>query len=88
LHSGLLHGLADLVADVRAATPSNAAQILVPDKNEIIRAVKYQVKSILPKVESSITLQSDDIKNSIIKSNSITLSQNKELPVDFNIDIA
>ena len=88
MHSGLLHGLADLVADVRAATPSNAAQILVPDKNEIIRAVKYQVKSILPKVESSITLQSDDIKNSIIKSNSITLSQNKELPVDFNIDIA
>jgi hypothetical protein len=33
-------------------------------------------------------LISDDIKNSIIKSNSITLSQNKELPVDFNIDIA
>ncbi len=31
--------LADLVADVRAATPSNAAQILVPDKHEIIRHV-------------------------------------------------
>lgn len=28
--------LADMVADVRAATPSNAAQLLVPDKREIV----------------------------------------------------
>lgn len=28
--------LADLVADVRAATPSNAAQIVVPDRSEIL----------------------------------------------------
>lgn len=32
--------LVDLVADVRAATPSNAAQLLVPDKAEIIRGVQ------------------------------------------------
>lgn len=50
--------LADLVADVRAATPSNAAQILVPDKNEIIRAARYQVRSLLPRVESAIDQQS------------------------------
>lgn len=37
--------LADMVADVRAATPSNAAQILVPDKAEIIRAVRTQAAS-------------------------------------------
>lgn len=37
--------LADMVADVRAATPSNAAQILVPDKAEIIRAVKVTADS-------------------------------------------
>lgn len=49
--------LADLVADVRAATPSNAAQILVPDKNEIIRATNYQVRSLLPRVESAINQQ-------------------------------
>lgn len=30
--------LADMVSDVRAATPTNAAEILVPDRNEIIRA--------------------------------------------------
>lgn len=49
--------LADLAADVRAATPSNAAQILVPDKNEIIRATNYQVRSLLPRVESAINQQ-------------------------------
>jgi exodeoxyribonuclease VII large subunit len=35
--------LADLVADVRAATPSNAAQILVPDKNEVISDLKNRL---------------------------------------------
>ncbi len=50
--------LADLAADVRAATPSNAAQILVPDKHEIIRATRYQVQSLLPRVESAIDQQS------------------------------
>jgi exodeoxyribonuclease VII large subunit len=31
--------LADLVADVRAATPSNAAQIVVPDRQELLQRV-------------------------------------------------
>ena len=55
--------LADMAADVRAATPSNAAQILVPDKNELIRAVKYQVRSLLPRVDSAIAQQSIKIKS-------------------------
>lgn len=50
--------LADLAADVRAATPSNAAQLLVPDRNEIIRSVRYQVRSLIPKVEQAIANQS------------------------------
>lgn len=37
--------LADLVADVRAATPSNAAQLLVPDRREVIRTVRTYVTS-------------------------------------------
>lgn len=39
--------LADMVADVRAATPSNAAQLLVPDKQEIERLVVHQVNTML-----------------------------------------
>jgi exodeoxyribonuclease VII large subunit len=40
------HTLADMIADVRAATPTNAAQILVPDRREIIRAAHQQASSI------------------------------------------
>lgn len=63
--------LADLVADVRAATPSNAAQILVPDRAEIIRAVRTQVGSLLPRVLSVIDRQKqtiDDFLANILKS--------------------
>lgn len=38
--------LVDLAADVRAATPSNAAQLVVPDKRELIRSVRMQVGSL------------------------------------------
>ena len=53
--------LADLVADVRAATPSNAAQILVPDRGEIIRAVHTQVGSLLPRILQIIDQQKQSI---------------------------
>lgn len=40
------HTLADMVSDVRAATPTNAAQILVPDRAEIIRGARVQANSV------------------------------------------
>ena len=40
------HSLADMVADRRAATPTNAAEILVPDRNEIIRSAHQQATSL------------------------------------------
>lgn len=49
--------LADLAGDVRASTPSNAAQIIVPDKQEIIRTVRYQLQSLLPRIEQVINSQ-------------------------------
>ncbi|MDK2899144.1 MAG: exodeoxyribonuclease large subunit [Patescibacteria group bacterium] len=58
--------LSDLVADVRASTPSNAAQILVPDKSEIIRAVNSQVSSLLPRILQIINQQSHDIELTLI----------------------
>ncbi len=59
--------LSDLVADVRASTPSNAAQLLVPDRNEIVRAVRYQVRSLLPRVENAIDQQSTEVRASLVK---------------------
>jgi exodeoxyribonuclease VII large subunit len=38
--------LADMVSDVRAATPTNAAEILVPDRNEIIRSARQQASGL------------------------------------------
>lgn len=46
--------LADLAADVRAATPSHAAQIIVPDKNDIIRAARHDVVRISNLVEGAV----------------------------------
>lgn len=40
------HTLADMVADRRAATPTNAAEILTPDKREIINAAHQQAASL------------------------------------------
>jgi len=42
--------LADLAADVRAATPSNAAQILVPDREAIIRELHHKQQRMLTRL--------------------------------------
>lgn len=46
--------LADMAADVRAATPSNAAQLLVPDRSEIIASVRERVRTMAQVAERSI----------------------------------
>lgn len=46
--------LADLVADVRAATPSNAAQLVVPDKNELIRHMEHQMSTVTVRLSREV----------------------------------
>ena len=55
--------LADYVADVRAATPSNAAQILVPDRSAILRATGDRVRAILPRVEYAIADEKEQVRS-------------------------
>lgn len=42
--------LSDLAADVRASTPSNAAQIIVPDRREVIERLKLQLSGASARV--------------------------------------
>ena len=46
--------LADMVADVRAATPSNAAQIIVPDRREIIQSIRHLQRHMIVRLERAI----------------------------------
>jgi len=46
--------LADMVADVRAATPSNAAQIVVPDRGELIKMLGHLVRRVLVRTEGAV----------------------------------
>ncbi len=46
--------LAEFAADVRAATPSNAAQIIVPDKREIVADTQHVVALIAEKIYARI----------------------------------
>lgn len=59
--SGIGHetdeSLVDLVADVRASTPSNAAQIIVPDRQEMVKIVRSQVIGLLPRMLQIIAQQ-------------------------------
>jgi len=57
--------LADLVADVRAATPSNAAQLLVPDRHEVARALRQRVAGILPRMDQAITQKQSLIRDQL-----------------------
>lgn len=53
--------LADLVADVRAATPSNAAEILVPDRREIIAEITAKSRGNLDKFKNRINQKCQEL---------------------------
>ncbi len=47
--------LAELVADLQASTPSNAAELLVPDKVDVLRSIKGQQKWLLSHIDTLMT---------------------------------
>lgn len=57
--------LVDLVADVRAATPTNAAQLLVPDCQEVIRMAHQQARSIGYQVAQAIDVYETQIRDQL-----------------------
>jgi len=55
--------LADMAADVRAATPSNAAQLLVPDRRELIADVQASIGSLIPQLGYAIERTQQTVSN-------------------------
>jgi exodeoxyribonuclease VII large subunit len=67
--------LADLAADMRAATPSNAAQLLVPDRRDVIRGVQSRVASMLPSIVHAIETARKQVTGSLSEAVQLTLGQ-------------
>ena len=67
--------LADLAADVRAATPSNAAQLLVPDRRELIAGVRGSISSIIPRLEYAIERTHQTVRDMLDSSHQATLDR-------------
>lgn len=54
--------LAELAADQRASTPSNAAELLVPDKKSVISELKSARMTIRTSLRSIITMHNEELK--------------------------
>lgn len=74
--------LADLVADKRASTPSNAAQILVPDRRDLVASLRQTVRSMAVNTEQAIDRSRRDIYDSMYRALSKT-----ELAIDNLLEI-
>lgn len=71
--------LAELVADVRASTPSNAAEILAPSKNEVLNFYKEQIINSKQKMLNLYDLSLKDLQKY-----SNMLNQNTEKMFNIN----
>lgn len=57
--------LADLASDVRASTPSNAAELLVPNKEDVIAELQYMSERMEIELRTKLRAQQDRIQRSI-----------------------
>ena len=57
--------LADMAADVRAATPSNAAQIVVPDRKEFAGSLRFLVQRILARMSGLIDERAKEAQDAL-----------------------
>lgn len=55
--------LAELVADVRASTPSNAAEVLVPDKKDVLAELVATRQSLVNRLQTQFNYAKDVLKD-------------------------
>ncbi len=53
--------LADYVADVRASTPSNAAEIVVPDRRDFLSELDFTIQHIVGKLENKVARERHNV---------------------------
>ncbi|MDO8335323.1 MAG: exodeoxyribonuclease VII large subunit [Candidatus Saccharibacteria bacterium] len=58
--------LADMAADVVASTPSNAAQILVPDKQEFIHSLHSKLRRVITGLDHSYEIKQQEIDTKLL----------------------
>ncbi len=75
--------LADMVADQRASTPSNAAQILVPDKNQIIEGSHYTLKRILEITKNQLDTKQREVTEAMRSSYGALVHRQRQIQTDY-----
>ena len=80
--------LADLAADVRASTPSNAAEILVPDKREIFTRIDNDFYEIFASLNRRFLEKNRDLQNGFREMNNkiVQLLQSKKQDFGLNFE--
>jgi exodeoxyribonuclease VII large subunit len=60
--------LAELAADVRASTPSNAAELLVPDRQQVLAHVQLTARNLHTEITEIITREKDELDRAVQQS--------------------
>ena len=79
--------IADFVADLRAPTPTGAAEMAVPNINDVIRHIeqlKIRARENILKNVNYQRLNLDAIKNSFVLKNPLILYESKKQRIDIN----
>ncbi len=72
--------LAELTADLRASTPSNAAELLVPDRKEVSRTLKSTKKELTSLIKSLLTLEGNrlDVAHASISQSTVAVYESQK----------